>query len=165
MSDIFGGMGDIFSSFFGGMGGRGSQQVRRDGRDMGIGLRLTLEEVARGAKKDIVYDRLATCGGMRWQRCRRGRFGGRMSDLPRLGSCRERAAYVPRRHADGGHLPGLRWYRTHHRQALSRMPGVRGAFPIASISPSRFPSAYTMGSRFASKVVARRVCRVHRRAI
>lgn len=38
MSDIFGGMGDIFSSFFGGMGGRGSQQVRRDGRDMGIGF-------------------------------------------------------------------------------------------------------------------------------
>lgn len=62
MSDIFGGMGDIFSSFFGGMGGRGNpQQRRRDGRDMGIGLRLTLEEVARGAKKDIVYDRLAPC--------------------------------------------------------------------------------------------------------
>ena len=61
MSDIFGGMGDIFSSFFGGMGGdgRGSQQRRRNGRDMGIGLRLTLEEVASGAKKDIVYDRLA----------------------------------------------------------------------------------------------------------
>jgi molecular chaperone DnaJ len=63
MSDIFGGMGDIFSSFFGGMGGdgRGSQQRRRNGRDMGIGLRLTLEEVASGAKKDIVYDRLAAC--------------------------------------------------------------------------------------------------------
>ena len=62
MSDIFGGMGDIFSSFFGGMGGgRGAQQRRRDGRDMGIGLRLTLEEVASGAKKDIVYDRLAPC--------------------------------------------------------------------------------------------------------
>lgn len=63
MSDIFGGMGDIFSSFFGGMGGSGwgAQQMRRDGRDMGVGLRLTLEEVARGAKKDIVYDRLAPC--------------------------------------------------------------------------------------------------------
>lgn len=62
MSDIFGGMGDIFSSFFGGMGGRdGGRTVRREGRDMGIGLRLTLEEVAQGAKKDIVYDRLATC--------------------------------------------------------------------------------------------------------
>ena len=55
----FGGMGDIFSSFFSGMGGGG--QVRRDGRDMGVGLRLTLEEVATGAKKEIVYDRLAPC--------------------------------------------------------------------------------------------------------
>ncbi len=55
----FGGMGDIFSSFFSGMGG--SSQVRREGRDMGVGLRLTLEEVATGAKKEIVYDRLAPC--------------------------------------------------------------------------------------------------------
>lgn len=61
MSDIFGGMGDIFSSFFGGMGGGGARQQRRNGRDMAVGLRLTLEEVARGVKKDIVYDRLATC--------------------------------------------------------------------------------------------------------
>ena len=28
---------------------------------MGVGLRLTLEEVATGAKKEIVYDRLAPC--------------------------------------------------------------------------------------------------------
>lgn len=55
----FGGMGDIFSSFFSGMGGGG--QVRREGRDMGVGLRLTLEEVATGAKKEIIYDRLAPC--------------------------------------------------------------------------------------------------------
>ena len=40
----FGGMGDIFSSFFSGMGG--SATARREGRDMGVGLRLTLEEVA-----------------------------------------------------------------------------------------------------------------------
>ena len=55
----FGGMGDIFSSFFSGLGG--SAQVRREGRDMGVGLRLTLEEVATGVKKEIVYDRLAPC--------------------------------------------------------------------------------------------------------
>ncbi len=55
----FGGMGDIFSSFFSGMGG--SATTRREGRDMGVGLRLTLEEVATGAKKEIVYDRLAPC--------------------------------------------------------------------------------------------------------
>lgn len=55
----FGGMGDIFSTFFG--GGGGMHAVRKDGRDMGIGLRLTLEEVAAGVKKEIVYDRLAPC--------------------------------------------------------------------------------------------------------
>ena len=55
----FGGMGDIFSSFFSGMGGGAS--VRREGRDMGVGLRLKLEEVATGAKKEIIYDRLAPC--------------------------------------------------------------------------------------------------------
>lgn len=59
--DIFGGfgMGDIFSSFFGGQAGRAG--VRREGRDMGVGLRVTLEEVAAGAKKEIVYDRLSPC--------------------------------------------------------------------------------------------------------
>lgn len=60
--DLFGGgfgMGDIFSSFFGGGGAR--QVQRREGRDMGVGLRVTLEEVAAGAKKEIVYDRLAPC--------------------------------------------------------------------------------------------------------
>ena len=60
--DLFGGgfgMGDIFSSFFGGAAGGRAQ--RREGRDMGVGLRLTLEEVAAGAKKEIVYDRLAPC--------------------------------------------------------------------------------------------------------
>ncbi len=55
----FGGMGDIFSSFFSGMSGGAT--TRREGRDMGVGLRLTLEEVAMGAKKEIVYDRLAPC--------------------------------------------------------------------------------------------------------
>ena len=61
--DLFGGgfgMGDIFSSFFGGQA-TGRTPMRKEGRDMGVGLRLTLEEVAAGAKKEIVYDRLAPC--------------------------------------------------------------------------------------------------------
>ena len=57
----FGGMGDIFSSFFGGQGGQGGRPARKEGRDMGVGLRITLEEVARGVEKEIVYDRLAPC--------------------------------------------------------------------------------------------------------
>ena len=63
-SDIFGGMGgmgDLFSAFFGGGGGGGRQSVRREGRDMGVGLRLTLEEAATGCAKEIVYDRLTSC--------------------------------------------------------------------------------------------------------
>ncbi len=61
--DIFGGfnMGDLFSSFFGGAAAGSGQRMRREGRDMGVGLRLTLEEVACGVNKDIVYDRLAPC--------------------------------------------------------------------------------------------------------
>ena len=57
----FGGMGDIFSSFFGGQGGQGGRPARKEGRDIGVGLRITLEEVARGVEKEIVYDRLAPC--------------------------------------------------------------------------------------------------------
>ena len=60
--DLFGGfgMGDIFSSFFGGAGAARAGQ-RREGRDMSVGLRITLEEAASGTKKEIVYDRLAPC--------------------------------------------------------------------------------------------------------
>ena len=64
LEDLFGGgfgMGDLFSSFFGGGGGSSRGAIRKEGRDMGVGLRLTLEEVAIGAKKEIVYDRLAPC--------------------------------------------------------------------------------------------------------
>ncbi len=57
----FGGMGDIFSSFFGGAGRQGGSPVRTEGRDMGISLEVTLEEVACGDKREIVYDRLAPC--------------------------------------------------------------------------------------------------------
>ncbi|MDR3136794.1 MAG: molecular chaperone DnaJ [Coriobacteriales bacterium] len=63
IGDLFGGgfgMGDLFSTFFGGVA-QGRAAVRQEGRDMGVGLRLTLEEVASGTKKEIVYDRLAPC--------------------------------------------------------------------------------------------------------
>lgn len=63
MSDIFGGgfggISDIFDSFFG--GGGSSRAARTRGRDMGIALRITLEEAAAGCTKTIAYDRLAPC--------------------------------------------------------------------------------------------------------
>ncbi|MDO5335091.1 MAG: molecular chaperone DnaJ [Coriobacteriia bacterium] len=65
LEDLFGGgfgMGDLFSSFFGGgAGGGGRGPARREGRDMQVGLRITLEEAASGVRKEIVYDRLSPC--------------------------------------------------------------------------------------------------------
>ena len=66
VSDIFGGggfgFGDIFDSFFGGMGGRGAAQAQRTrGRDMGIRLTVSLEEAAAGCTKTVAYTRLAPC--------------------------------------------------------------------------------------------------------
>ena len=63
LDDLFGsgfGMGNIFSQFFGGSN-YGRVAMRREGRDMGVGLKLSLEEVAQGTKKELVYDRLAPC--------------------------------------------------------------------------------------------------------
>ena len=45
LEDLFGGgfgMGDLFSQFFGGAA-YGRANIRREGRDMGVGLKLTLE--------------------------------------------------------------------------------------------------------------------------
>ena len=66
MSDIFGGSGfgfsDIFDSFFGGAASSGGERAARTrGRDMGITLRITLEEAAAGCTKTVAYDRLAPC--------------------------------------------------------------------------------------------------------
>ena len=62
MSDIFGGgFSDIFDTFFGGGRGASGAQQRTRGRDMGISLRISLEEAAAGCTKTITYDRLAPC--------------------------------------------------------------------------------------------------------
>ncbi len=86
-SDIFsgfGGMSDIFDSFFGGGASSGRGRVSTAGRNMSVTLRLTLEEVSQGVSKEIAYDRLAPCeicdgtglgSGGRLQTC--SRCGGR----------------------------------------------------------------------------------------
>ena len=62
MSDIFGGgFGDIFDTFFGGGRSADVRQQRTRGRDMGITLRISLEDAAAGCTKTISYDRLAPC--------------------------------------------------------------------------------------------------------
>ncbi|MCL2438833.1 MAG: DnaJ domain-containing protein, partial [Coriobacteriia bacterium] len=66
INDIFGGgavdLGDLFSSFFGGVAGaRSGRAVRPEGRDMGMAVSISLEDAARGIAKQITVDRLAPC--------------------------------------------------------------------------------------------------------
>ncbi len=169
MSDIFGGMGDIFSSFFGGMGGGGARQQRRNGRDMAVGLRLTLEEVARGVKKDIVYDRLATCDecggtgcadGGKEVECSRCKGSGRvvsvqhtfLGDMQTASTCPDCGGT---RFASRGEAYEEVWTPT---SSTSRAPSARAraASRTAHTSPSKYPRASATGSRFACRAMARR---------
>jgi len=63
--EVFGGSaggGDIFESIFGGgrRGRRGNDEQR--GSDLRYGLEITLEEAARGAEKELEFEKLAACG-------------------------------------------------------------------------------------------------------
>jgi len=66
VEDIFSMFGDIFGGFGGGledffMGGRGRGSGGRRGASLRVDLQITLEEVAKGAKKTIEVARLETC--------------------------------------------------------------------------------------------------------
>ncbi|MDZ4064173.1 MAG: J domain-containing protein, partial [Coriobacteriia bacterium] len=60
--DVFAGFGmeDLFSVFFGGMGG-GGRRVRMEGRDVVASLTVTLDEAFAGVTKEIVLNRLVGC--------------------------------------------------------------------------------------------------------
>ena len=56
-------LGDIFSSFFGGFGGRRSSNPNapRRGSDIETTLYITFEEAAKGCKKEVQYQAITTC--------------------------------------------------------------------------------------------------------
>lgn len=56
-----GGFGDIFDMFFGGGGGRRSQNAPRQGNDLRVDLRVSFEEAARGVTKEIELNRTESC--------------------------------------------------------------------------------------------------------
>ncbi|NMM48707.1 molecular chaperone DnaJ [Marinigracilibium pacificum] len=66
--DIFGGSGNPFESFFGG-GGGGGRARRRKGSNLRIKLKLTLEEMAKGADKKIKVNRLVSAEGATFKTC------------------------------------------------------------------------------------------------
>ena len=142
----FGGMGDIFSTFFGGAAS-GGRQVRKDGRDMGVGIRITLKEAATGEKEG---DRLRPPGAvprLRRHGPGRGRQGSDLRGVSRHRARRHRAAHLLGRHAIGEHLSRLPRHRHGHRQPVSRVrgPGPRARPPARlggdSQGHSRRPAA------------------------
>ena len=56
-----GGVGDLFSVIFEGMGGGGRQQVRTEGRDMSAQVVISLDEAFSGVTEQVTYNRLAPC--------------------------------------------------------------------------------------------------------
>lgn len=76
MDDIFSQFGDIFGegnpfeSFFGGGGGRGGSRTRgRAGSNIRIKVKLTLQEIAKGADKKVKYQRLSVADGVSFKGC------------------------------------------------------------------------------------------------
>ena len=59
-SDIFGGFGDIFDSFFGDISGRRARQPQQ-GSDLQQQVVLTLEETAFGTEREVGVNRLERC--------------------------------------------------------------------------------------------------------
>ncbi|MFC3196284.1 molecular chaperone DnaJ [Parapedobacter deserti] len=58
--DIFGGGGSPFESFFGGGGQRGGRRVAK-GSNLRIKVKLTLQEIAKGAEKKIKVNKQVVC--------------------------------------------------------------------------------------------------------
>lgn len=57
----FGGISDLFSTFFGSAGGRPSHTGARRGADILAEIELTLEEAATGVERDVEIENLITC--------------------------------------------------------------------------------------------------------
>lgn len=79
--DIFGGLGDIFDSFFGGFSTQSRSSARRGG-DLRQGVTLSFEEAYFGAEKDLTLHRAERCSHCKGHRSEPG------TDVTQCGPCR-----------------------------------------------------------------------------
>ena len=123
----------------------------------GVGLRLTLEEVAAGAKKEIVYDRLAPCPD-----CDGTGLGPTVADhLPPIAAAR--AAWSPVQHTFLGDMQSattMQEVRRHRPLGGEPVPRVRGQGRVPD--RQRVTVEVPVGIRDAQQLrlsaSARRVC-------
>jgi molecular chaperone DnaJ len=89
----FGDLGDIMESFFGGSPfGRARTRARTSavaGQDIGASVTLTLEDVARGARRALALRALALCDRCGGDGCRPGTFRGRCTRCGGQGEIRQ----------------------------------------------------------------------------
>lgn len=85
----FGGISDLFSTFFGGFGGVGTQRGPTRGADVLSEVELTLEEAAEGAERDVELVTLVECEECGGSGAAPGTFPVRCSDCGGTGELRE----------------------------------------------------------------------------
>ena len=79
--DIFGGLGDVFDSFFGGFSTQ-ARNAPRQGADLRDGVVLTFEEAYFGAEKDVTVNRTEVCSRCKGMRSEPG------TSVSQCGQCR-----------------------------------------------------------------------------
>jgi molecular chaperone DnaJ len=84
----FGGISDLFASFFGGAGGTSRQRGPTRGADILAEVELTLEEAAVGVERDVEVETLVECSECDGSGAARGTFPSRCSDCGGTGEVR-----------------------------------------------------------------------------
>lgn len=79
MDDIFSQFGDIFGGAFGGFGGDSRRSRRMKGSNLRIKVKLTLEEIAAGARKKIKVLKLVQAEGVDFSDCATCRGSGQVT--------------------------------------------------------------------------------------
>jgi molecular chaperone DnaJ len=84
----FGGISDLFATFFGGMGGTTTRRGPTRGADILAEVELTLEEAARGVEREVEIDSLAECPECAGSGAARGTFPSTCPDCGGTGEVR-----------------------------------------------------------------------------
>ncbi len=120
MEDIFSQFGDIFGgAFSGGFGGDGGRRRRMKGSDLRIKVKLSLEEIATGAKKKIrvakqvladgvEYSDCSTCNGTGQVRRVSNTILGQMQTSSTCPSCHGSGVSITKKPRDADHMGMVR---------------------------------------------------------
>ncbi len=120
MEDIFSQFGDIFGGAFGGgFGGGGDRRRRMKGSDLRIKVKLSLEEIATGAKKKIrvakqvladgvEYSDCSTCNGSGQVRRVSNTILGQMQTSSTCPSCHGSGVSITKKPTDADHMGMVR---------------------------------------------------------